>query len=228
MAFNPEVSALDQPSQAKGLPKSPLMSSPIEVRQKIWKFVLVFDEPILIKPHGRILSAPSRLRSGRQVKLDVAEQEEQHLSSQFALASTCRQVYLEVAPIYYGMNTFAASKFLGPFFDAIGHENVGAITSIAWNPFRARSRPTNQLYDAFIQLKGLRRVRFTGCCSDWRARFNTVHSLRDLRTLLELHQSREYRDGLCRRPLRVLLRYRENSTRVAGDHVSEVRYENSN
>jgi hypothetical protein len=110
-----------------------IMQLPVELRQKIWKSVMVFDGPIPVEPHGRILSAPSHLRSGRQVKIHIIEQELQRLSSQFALASTCRQVYLEVAPIYYGMNTFTVpSKYLVRFLNAIGAENIRSLTSVQW------------------------------------------------------------------------------------------------
>lgn len=107
---------------------------PTEVRQKIWKSVMIFDEPIIVEPHGRIRSAPSHLRSGKQVKMHIIEQEQQRFSSQFALASTCRQVYLEVAPIYYGLNTFKViSKDLIHFLKAICPENVRSIHLIQWS-----------------------------------------------------------------------------------------------
>lgn len=135
---------------------------PIEVRQKIWKSVMVFDEPILVEPHGRILSAPSHLRSGKQVKIHVMEQEQQRLSSQFALASTCRQVYLEVAPIYYGLNTFnIISKDLIHFLKAIGPENVRSIHLIQWSLHKLDYSwiPRLSLYLDDTRLPGLRSLR---------------------------------------------------------------------
>jgi len=144
----------------------PIMQLPIEVRQKIWKSVMVYDEPIPVEPHGRFLSAPSHLRSGKQVKIHVIEQEQQRLSSQFALASTCRQIYLEVAPIYYGMNTFTftftyETKYLIPFFRAIGTQNARSLTSIRWPLFELRIRflPTLSLYLDDRRLPGVRSLR---------------------------------------------------------------------
>lgn len=111
----------------------PIMQLPVEVRQKIWKSVMIFDKPISVEPHGRVLSQPSYLRSGKQVKMHVVEQEQRKLRSHFALASTCRQIYLEVVPIYYGTNTFILdSKHWVHFLKTIGAENVRAITSIQW------------------------------------------------------------------------------------------------
>ena len=56
-----------------------------------------------------------------------------------AVAFACRQIYLEVAPIYYGENTFCPSdreRFLGwrdacqRFTEAIGLENANTITDL--------------------------------------------------------------------------------------------------
>jgi len=140
----------------------PIMQLPIEVRQKVWKSVMVFEEPISVRPHGRIQSAPSHLRSGKQVKIHIIEQEQQRLSSQFALASTCRQVYLEVAPVYYGLNTFTVlSKYLVHFLRAIGAENVRSITLIRWTLAKLDISwiPTISLHLDDTRLPGLRSLR---------------------------------------------------------------------
>lgn len=111
----------------------PIMQLPVEVRQKIWKSVMIFDKPISVEHHDRVLSQPIYLRSGKQVKMHIIEQEQRRLCSPFTLASTCRQIYLEVVPIYYGTNTFILdSKHCLHFLKTIGAENVRAITSIQW------------------------------------------------------------------------------------------------
>ena len=115
----------------------PMMSLPVEVRQKIWKMVMVFDKPIPVEPHNRYSSAPSNPRTSKKVKLHVIEQESHSFGFQFALPSTCRQIYLEAAPIYYGMNTFTSSMDSMDFVDflnAIRAENANTITSLTWSP----------------------------------------------------------------------------------------------
>lgn len=118
----------------------------------------MFDTPISPKRRSRILSPTSYLRSGKQVKVHVAEQEQWHFSSQFALASTCRSIYIEVAPIYYGMNRFVANDRFGSFLDAIGPKNVKCIRSLIW------SQRIDPLIPAFPQLDNLRRLSVPICC----------------------------------------------------------------
>lgn len=84
------------------------------------------------------------LRSGiptRLLQKIQQEVEERWLSSQLAVAFTCRQLYLEVTPIYYGENTFHPypehewDKFkyrreIEHFTDAIGPRNASTITEL--------------------------------------------------------------------------------------------------
>ena len=148
------------PLRIKAPPVFRVMDLPIETRIKIWKYVVLFDKPIDVEHHHRKqVFPPSHLRSGKQVKLRVQVQEQREVSSQFALASTCRQVYLEVAPIYYGMNTFSIeSKALKRFLDAIGPENTKAITSLVWE------RKLYGFYAVAPQLEGLKRLELVGDC----------------------------------------------------------------
>ena len=115
-------------------PQVQILKLPLEIRLRIWKLVLVFEEPIFVKHHARqIQHEPSFLRSGKQVKLDILSQEQRKLSSQFALPSTCRQVYLEAAPVYYGLNTFELSpSSLVAFAESISAANIKSINSIHW------------------------------------------------------------------------------------------------
>ena len=127
------ASAPNQNPPSKDPQVSPVMSLPVEVRQKIWKMVMIFDRPIPIEPHSRYSSAPSNRRTGKKVKPHVIEQK----SHIFALPSTCRQSYLEATPIYYGMNTFTTtidSMGFVDFLDAITAENANTITSLRWSP----------------------------------------------------------------------------------------------
>ena len=69
------------------------------------------------------------------------------LRTQLAVAFTCRQIYLEVAPIYYGENTFLPGRSctssmchhaIESFADAVGLHNATTITALSlyddWYP----------------------------------------------------------------------------------------------
>ena len=83
-----------------------------------------------------------------------------------APAFTCRQIYLEVTPIYYGKNTFIfwdpCSEFSGlqiiqKFIAAIGPENASSISSINTTPY---SMPVVLNLE---RLPGLKRLEVTDC-----------------------------------------------------------------
>lgn len=91
------------------------MRLPPELRVRIYDMVVVVGEPILLfKNNRRVWYAMERstTRSGKSMRPEEDENEER-LSvghSALALVHTCRQVYLEAAPRYYRLNTFAAYR----------------------------------------------------------------------------------------------------------------------
>lgn len=90
----------------------PFMRLPPELRVRIYDMVVVFDEPIFISRIDRGVwhsMERSTTRSGRSVRPEEDENEELRRNGHSALAvvHTCRQVYLEAAPRYYCLNTFA-------------------------------------------------------------------------------------------------------------------------
>jgi len=111
----------------------PVLSLPSEIRIQIWTYVVVSNKVIKVRNHDRAEKTlqPSRLRSGKELEGHRVD-DLRRVSSQFALASTCRQLYLEVAPIYYSKNNFRLERS-GSFKDfaaAIGPQNSQRILSI--------------------------------------------------------------------------------------------------
>lgn len=116
-----------------------VMDLPPEIRNRIWEFAVVTHEPIQVKDHKRSAMAskrpPSSLRSGKQIeshrKDDIAR-----TTAILTIAFACRQVYLEVTPIYYSKNTFQfrGCCYVHPptlkFTKAIGKEKAQSITSV--------------------------------------------------------------------------------------------------
>jgi len=88
-----------------------VLSLPSEIRLQIWTYVVVSNKVIEVRNHDRAEKTlqPSRLRSGKELEGHRVD-DLRRVSSQFALASTCRQLYLEVAPIYYSKNHFRLER----------------------------------------------------------------------------------------------------------------------
>ncbi|CAD6576547.1 MAG: hypothetical protein ASARMPREDX12_005274 [Alectoria sarmentosa] len=123
----------------------PVLRLPPEIRNHIWRYVVVKDREVTFRRRIRQpLLLEKWLRSGKprrsQQKLQQ-EVEERWLSSQLAVAFTCRQLYLEVAPIYYGENTFQPHpgdewdilkyrRIIEHFTDAIGSRNASTIPEL--------------------------------------------------------------------------------------------------
>ena len=121
----------------------PILRLPPEIRNRIWRYVLIKDEDIVVCVHGRrqrLLQAlvPSRLRFGKEIQGHKEDDERRINSTQLALALTSRQLYLEAALIYYSENTFhflsacrsnGADSMLEKFTTAIGSQNAGSITA---------------------------------------------------------------------------------------------------
>lgn len=114
----------------------PIFNLPPESRNLIWGYTVIAAEAIQLDQHGsqhtRGQLAPSLLRSGKQIH---AEDDKRLVSSRLTVAFTCRQLYLEVTPIYYSFNWFAmslTSMVTAPgqvqaFVRAIGPENARCI-----------------------------------------------------------------------------------------------------
>lgn len=104
-------------------PPCRLLSLPPEIRELIWTFTVVSPT-----------KQPVRLK-----KYPLPRGFYQRIPSTPALASACRQTYLEVSPIYYAQNTFTLSTShtriidqsrLRRFITAIGPANTDCITSL--------------------------------------------------------------------------------------------------
>lgn len=122
----------------------PILKFPPEIRNHIWRILVVVDDVLKFRNYDHHAKIPeSRLRS-RKPTIFHQEDDERRLSSQLAVAFTCRQFYLEVTPIYYGENTFSPgfSRFrpMDPqfenFTDAIGPKNASNITRLQLDDWR--------------------------------------------------------------------------------------------
>ena len=95
-----------------------------------------------------VLHANLRNTILRPISLGMGLQQgnhERHLRTRLAVAFTSRQIYLEVAPIYYGGNTFLWSgtstlchHAIESFANAVGPDNATTITALSlydnWYP----------------------------------------------------------------------------------------------
>ncbi|KAF6221495.1 hypothetical protein HO133_002351 [Letharia lupina] len=143
----------------------PILSLPPEIRNHIWRYAVVKDENVTVRPHGRQESiqglVPSCLRSGRELQRHREDDERRTNSTPLALAFTSRQLYLEVTPIYYSENSFyfpnswyciSAESTLENFTAAIGPQNASNIT-VAY--FDTLACPLNQYLSVLTGLKQL-------------------------------------------------------------------------
>ncbi|MCJ1253654.1 hypothetical protein MMC24_001466 [Lignoscripta atroalba] len=106
---------------------------PTEVRINIYKYVVIADHPIAIRPRQPKDCGSSITRSGRPMRPGVDEIERNTREiSHLAVAFTCRQIYAEAAPIYYAKNqfTFFRAPDVGNFAETIGHGNQQLISVI--------------------------------------------------------------------------------------------------
>lgn len=115
----------------------PILKLPPEIRNRIWRYSLVKDGDVIIRPHGRQefirKIVPSCLRSGKELQRHREDDERRINSKSLALALVCRQLYLEAALIYYGENTFCfvgspGISMLEGFTAAIGPRNASIVT----------------------------------------------------------------------------------------------------
>ncbi len=84
----------------------PLLKLPPEIRNCIWKYVVVKDGCIIFREYMIYTKSPETgLRSGDPAKIYQKDHEPRQ-TSLLAVAFTCRQLYREVTPIYYGENIF--------------------------------------------------------------------------------------------------------------------------
>ena len=137
-------------------PTSPILELPAEIRLMIWRHVLISDRPVGLRKHKNRELPNSRLRSGEKFKFEGNPQYE--YSTQFSLALTCRQVYLEATPIYYGENSFLPQfvrhldmyETYSVFLDVIGDRNANRISETYLDVCLATS------VDFLHRLKGLK------------------------------------------------------------------------
>ena len=85
-----------------------------------------------------VLPANSRNTLSQPISLGMRLQQgndEERLRTRLAVIFTCRKIYLEVAPIYYGENTFFSyglcHRAIEGFAGAVGRDNATAITAIS-------------------------------------------------------------------------------------------------
>ena len=97
----------------------PLLNLPPEIRNRIWT----------LAAKGRIVA----------IRWDCPRKRGKHLPpTTISLASTCRQIYREVTPIYYSKNAFRFSCAMAEdspwqFAAAIGPANAASITFVSIN-----------------------------------------------------------------------------------------------
>lgn len=111
----------------------PLLRLPAEIRIHIWRYVVVDDVMILVRNYARKGRLQDWFATDQAVEVQ-REIDEQRRNSWLAVAFTCRQLYLEVTPVYYGENIFRPYgndyETLKEFAAAIGRRNTSTISEI--------------------------------------------------------------------------------------------------
>ena len=121
----------------------PLLKLPPEIRNRIWRYTLVKDGEVEIRPYKRPClmkkMARSRLRSGKELQWHGIDDERRFNTTSLALTFASRQLYQEANFIYYSKNTFALDNSWYPFelhqvfrsfAAAIGPRNASCITAV--------------------------------------------------------------------------------------------------
>ena len=100
---------------AKPLPTiaSPLLGLPVEIRTRIYKLVLTFEEPIQITQYHRhpfpfhtTNYFPNHFPETYLAKTDPSYRRPIGGRSALSISFTCRQIYLESISLYYSLNVF--------------------------------------------------------------------------------------------------------------------------
>lgn len=134
----------------------PLLKLPSEIRNHIWRYVVVKTGKVYVRKQVQ----DGHLRSPQSITTKPVNQgtDWQRQKSRPAVAFTCRQIYLEVTPIYYSANIFwnygdwdDHRKFVN-FTAAIGPDNASMITELNLYEF---GTPVNQY---LTMLPGLKRL----------------------------------------------------------------------
>ena len=144
---------------------SSILELPSEIRRCIWTYVVVKDGHLIFRDYTEMLlehvnATISKLGEFTEPRLKDAEPR-----SLLAVAFTCRQIYLEVAPIYYGQNNFCLSYYYDfvsscyepcqRFTEAIGPENANTITDLSF-----RHPPSPCVDQCLMLLPNVKRLRF--------------------------------------------------------------------
>ena len=108
---------------AKPLPTiaSPLLGLPVEIRTRIYKLVLKFEEPIQITQHHRhpfpsptTNYFPNHFPETYLAKTDLSYRRPIGGRSALSITFTCRQIYLESISLYYSLNVFQYISYGAP------------------------------------------------------------------------------------------------------------------
>lgn len=113
----------------------PLLKLPTEIRVRICEYAVVGIEPVQIEERAPV--PRSMLRSGKRIHVEDDDRVATS-HSRLAIAFTYRQIYGEVAPIYYTNNWFVTEmdrKDMSQpqvlcFLDAIGPVNAQCISKV--------------------------------------------------------------------------------------------------
>lgn len=153
---------------------SPIFKLSAEIRVKIWRMVVISDYHIHFRASTVQRLRKARLRSSinpippqsriKSARATASTRVPHTCNSSFAMAMTCRQVYLETTPIYYSGNTFHIpfkfgkenSRTFSALIGTIGKENAYQISKIFIG-----DTLNNPAY-VFDQLPGLRTLDIDG------------------------------------------------------------------
>lgn len=137
----------------------PFLRIPIEVRDQIYKLVLISDRPLSVVKQNREAGCRSARRNGHGFRPTEGQDDREVMEgrSLIAIMFTCRQIYREAGPNYYRENTFLlkTDKILDNWITSIGDACRKEIQSIILCAF-------DQVGNIIIpKLTGLRRLELS-------------------------------------------------------------------
>ena len=146
----------------------PLLKLPSEIRNRIWRYILIKDGEVEVRPYKPPCQmksmARSRLRSGKELQWHRMDDERRFNTTSLALTFASRQLHQEATFIYYSKNTFAFDGSWYPyevhdvfrnFAAAIGPQNASCITAVHFYT-------TDPTFSRYLSvLTGLKQITYT-------------------------------------------------------------------
>ena len=161
-----------------------IMGLPLELRIKIWRHVMKTSS-VTLRYHNRYTVPKRSRRAGTETDYSSMMEEVWNIETGLFLASTCRQIYHDVAPVYYGDTIFRVytPKVLSSFIKHVRPQCVRQISHIECYGDIGNDNHMISLLELFTALKTFKMIAVGG----ERGFIERIHvELAKLRTALPL------------------------------------------